>query len=383
MSANDPEQLSALIGDIYDASLDASLWVGVLRSLAAYIGGNAAVLANRDMARRTGNSTYLYNVDDACKAAYFETYIKLDPTLIGYNLTAIGEAFSTTDFITYAEFVETRFYREWVVPRGWVDSVGTVLHRSSESSTILSVFRTPREGLADASAKRRVRLVAPHLRRAALIGNLMSSHENTVANLSDALDGLGAGVFLVDAAGRLLHANAAGAAVLDRGDPLRMRGGRLGAPESGADNQLRDVFASAGRGRIEGDLAIGTEGIAIPVVAERGELFVAHILPLTAGARRSVALDGAAVAAVFLTHARADTPSAGRVIAEAYKLTPAELRVLLALVDVGGVPEVAAELGSAETTVKWHLRNVFEKTGARRQADLVKLVAGFVSPMAR
>jgi hypothetical protein len=55
--------------------------------------------------------------------------------------------------------------------------------------------------------------------------------------------------------------------------------------------------------------------------------------------------------------------------------------VLLAAVEVGGVPEVAPLLGVSETTVKTHLQHVFEKTGAKRQADLVKLVAGFMSPL--
>jgi len=49
---------------------------------------------------------------------------------------------------------------------------------------------------------------------------------------------------------------------------------------------------------------------------------------------------------------------------------------------VGGAPEVAEALGIAETTVKFHLKHLFEKTGAGRQADLVKLVAGHMSPLA-
>ena len=57
------------------------------------------------------------------------------------------------------------------------------------------------------------------------------------------------------------------------------------------------------------------------------------------------------------------------------------MRVLFALVEGGGVPEVAASLGIAETTVKTHLARLFAKTGARRQAELVKLVAGFAVPV--
>ena len=56
--------------------------------------------------------------------------------------------------------------------------------------------------------------------------------------------------------------------------------------------------------------------------------------------------------------------------------------MLLAVVEVGGVPEVAVALGIAETTVKTHLGRTYQKTGTSRQAELVKLVAGFSNPLA-
>jgi len=41
------------------------------------------------------------------------------------------------------------------------------------------------------------------------------------------------------------------------------------------------------------------------------------------------------------------------------------------------LPDVAAALGIANSTVKTHLGSLFRKTGTKRQADLVKLVAAF------
>jgi DNA-binding CsgD family transcriptional regulator len=55
--------------------------------------------------------------------------------------------------------------------------------------------------------------------------------------------------------------------------------------------------------------------------------------------------------------------------------------VLLAIVQVGGVAEVAEALGIAESTVKTHLHHLFAKTGTKRQADLVELVASYTSPL--
>lgn len=77
------------------------------------------------------------------------------------------------------------------------------------------------------------------------------------------------------------------------------------------------------------------------------------------------------------------TAAASGVISDVFKLTPSELRVLTAIVEIGGVPEVAATLGIADTTVKTHLSRLFEKMGVSRQADLVKIVAGFAAPFAR
>jgi DNA-binding CsgD family transcriptional regulator len=75
-------------------------------------------------------------------------------------------------------------------------------------------------------------------------------------------------------------------------------------------------------------------------------------------------------------------PPVPEVIGKLYSLTPAELRVLLAIVDVGGIPEVAAAFGVADSTIRTHVGRLFDKTGTARQADLVKLVAGFSTPLA-
>ena len=68
------------------------------------------------------------------------------------------------------------------------------------------------------------------------------------------------------------------------------------------------------------------------------------------------------------------------IIKDIFKLTPAEARVLLTVVEFGGVSETARNLDVAESTVKTHLGRIFTKTETKRQADLVKLVAAFSSP---
>jgi DNA-binding CsgD family transcriptional regulator len=108
---------------------------------------------------------------------------------------------------------------------------------------------------------------------------------------------------------------------------------------------------------------------------------VAHVLPLTSGARRKASVAYSAVAAVFVRKAALELPHPLETSANTFKLTPAEMRVLMMIVEVGGVPEAAPVLGISETTVKTHLQRIFAKTATGRQADLVKLVAGYMSPL--
>jgi DNA-binding CsgD family transcriptional regulator len=85
---------------------------------------------------------------------------------------------------------------------------------------------------------------------------------------------------------------------------------------------------------------------------------------------------------MFVCRATMQGPPVPEVISKLYSLTPTELRVLLAIVEVGGIPEVATAFGVADSTIRTHVGRLFDKTGVGRQADLVKLVAGFSAPLA-
>jgi DNA-binding CsgD family transcriptional regulator len=160
------------------------------------------------------------------------------------------------------------------------------------------------------------------------------------------------------------------------GDLLRASLGRLVAGDPDVNRTLRDIFLAADTG----DAALGDRGVAVPLIARDGERYVAHVLPLSSGARRAGA-KYAAAAVLFVQKAALAARSPPEAIAKAHRLTPMEVRVLLAIVEVGGAPQVAETLGIGQGTVKTHLKRLYQKTGARRQADLVKLFAGYTSPL--
>jgi len=373
----DDHKLTHLIADIHDAALDPALLTGVLAKIADFVGGQASALCSKGSASELVDAPYYAGLDPQRMQEHAQTYGKFDP-LATVPLFDVGQVVSIPDLVPFDEYCRGRFYQEWARPQGWGDVACAVLEKSGQSCMFFNVVRSETSGMVDGEMRRRMTLVAPHVRRAALIGKAIESKAEEAATFADMLDGLSAGLFLVDADARIVHANAAGQTILAADDVLRSIGGRLVAANPQADRTLRDIFAGADRG----DPEIDRKGVALPLTAQDGERHVAHVLPLSPGARRRAGMTRAVAAAVLVRKAMLDTASPPEVIGKTFNLTPTELRVLLAIVEVGGVPEVATALGVADSTVKTHLGRLYDKTGATRQADLVKLVAGFSSPLA-
>jgi DNA-binding CsgD family transcriptional regulator len=367
-------ELLNLIGLIYDAVLEPELWNTVLEKTACFVGGMGASIFRQDAIRKVGNAYYTWGMDKNFEQLYFSKYIHLNPLLPAMLTVDVGRVSSNSEQLVSAEFFETRFYKEWAKPQGLIDNVFCILERSATSAAGFVVFRHERDGLADAEAFELLGAIVPHLRRATLIGNVIEHKTAEAQGFCDLLDSIKAGVFVVDCYGNVVFSNKSAKDILSSADYLLLAAGKLTARQTEADHLLKEAFRSAS----DGDAAINNKSIAIPLTAADGTRHIAHLLPL---ARRRAARSVATAAlAVFVQKAALELPNPPDVIARAYKLTKAELRVLLALVELGGGSEIAEALGIGNGTVKTHLRNLFQKTGVKHQADLVKLVAGFSSP---
>ncbi len=378
-SDHDAQSLSSLVASIYDAALAPEQWPAVLDACRRFVGGMSANIFAKDSAGVIGG---VFHTDGGIApdwtASYFERYARLDPLTGMHLVTPLEHAVSTADLMDMDEFRESRFYREWSVPQGIVDLVCAPIERRGSWVACFGIFRHERDGLTDSATKERMNLLVPHIRRAVIIGNVIENGNLRANTLGEAVDGLASGMFLVDAAGRVTYENSSGTALLGKGT-IHKLGGKLVADDYEAHKQLAEIFAAAG----EGDAVVDRRGISITLPSADGDDHVAHILPLTSGARRLTGQKYAAVAAMFVHRATLDLPEAPEVMGRTFGLTLSELRVMNAIVNIGGVPETAEELGIAETTVKTHLHRVFAKTGTTRQADLVRLVAGVASPLAR
>ena len=192
----------------------------------------------------------------------------------------------------------------------------------------------------------------------------MNMHAQLIATedalaLADVIDSLSLGVFVIGPGGAIVHANEQAREILASNDMLCAVNGRLMATNPQANPALRHALVAA---------TVDGASIAMSMTSREGMRHVVQVQPLRTSQRR---------AAVFVSKAIFEASSCPEIIRSTYRLTPTELRVLFAIVDLGSVPNVAIALGIANTTVRTHVGRLFRKTGTSRQAELVKLVAAF------
>jgi len=402
-------ELTRVLGAIYNAALDPELWTDALAGVAAFVGGPVGALGAEDEVGKLQVGK-LIDLDDRAGVdlQYRQRHAKARGkrgSLAAVPPLDAGDVATLAAVMPRDDDCSAPLHREGARPRSRGDVVGTVPEKPEPRCTSLGVVRSEANDIADNDVadndianndvanndianndlgddgpaehemRRRVALIAPHMRRAILIGEAIDQKAREATIFAGILDSLRAGLFLIDPNGQIVHANAAGRGILAANDVLRSIGGRLVARDAAFNRALRDIFA----GRCEA--AIGGHGLALPLTARDGECHVAHILPLGEAARDLVGVASKVVAAVFVCEAALEISSCAEVIQRAYQLTPTELRVLLAIVNVGGIPQVAAALGVAVSTIKTHVGRLYDKTGAVRQADLVKLVVGFLNPL--
>ncbi len=372
-----PEKaFSDLLGNIYDATLDPSVWQHVMAGIVAFVGGQSAGMGTYYPVSKNIEALCHFGCDPHYLQLQVGVYAGLDPHA-GLFFFPPEQVVSIADIMPYDQYLDTRFYREWAQPQGWIDSACAVLDKSATSFSMLGVYRNAESGRVDDLMRNRMQMIVPHVRRAVLISRVIDLKVAEAARFSELLDGLSAAILFVDAKGRIVHANSCGHEMLAEGQVLSRQQDYLSSTDPNAARALREAIACVENG----DFGVGNSPVALSPPLQADGRWLAHVLPLTSGLRQRVGAAYSAAAVLFVQRAALDTPSAMEAVAKLYRLTPTEVRVLRAVVELGGVSPVAGTLGISEATVKSHLQHLFEKTGIRRQMDLVKLVAGHASPL--
>ena len=155
---------------------------------------------------------------------------------------------------------------------------------------------------------------------------------------------------------------------LREGDGLLDEGGLLRAAAPEDDARLQRLLA-----RALPRFGAPAEGGSMTVARDSGPAPLAvHVSAVAAGPADAPARRVAALVLVVDPRARSRIDPA--LAAAVLRLTPAESEVAVMLAAGHAPRAIAAAIGRRESTVRWHLKQIFQKQGISRQAELVRRV---------
>lgn len=367
--------LSDTIAAIYDAAIDPGRWEKALEVTAAFVGGRTASIGISDTVTHKTLIRCSWGVPQSFQDSYAQ-YVATMPFYQLYAQMQVEEVKAGSQMYDMDVFHASAFYKEWAGPQGLEDVAALCIMNDRRRFGMFGVNTGIERDLVGPRELERLSLLAPHVRRAAAISDLLDVNALVATQLEDALDVVSAGILLVGQDLNVIHANGAASRHLGEASALVSSRGRLSARSPHTHAALARAVNLAS----QGDQAMGRAGFCLPAPGHSGDPRILHVLPVAHGAaRRSMAPK--AVAAVFVAPETVPAASSDA-LAALFDLSRAEARAMAAIGDGKSQSEAAAVLGVSENTIKTHLNAIYRKTGLSRRAEIVDLVGSLRLPAA-
>ena len=365
----DEEALTDVVAMAYGAASGANTWFEFGTSLCRLVGAQRSTLRMLD-----DTLVNLLAPGDAADAAYRAHYYRVDP----YRKHAVAgprpqpnTARLGSSIIAPPELQRTEYFADYAARHGQHHMLGgnvglriplpIGLHRDAAAGAFTDVER------------RALERVLPHLQRALQLRERLALPAGASAIGTAALDALSACVVVVDGTMRVVHANAAGAALTSPGrsgltvSRAAFGGTQLSARHRDDNDALRRLVASAASGGAGGALRVRARSDDVPEEAT----LVVLVSPMP----RRLITPGTDLAIIVAREISRPERIPGGMLSELYSLTTAEAAVATAL--AGGIKaeDVARERGVSLDTVRTQVRTVLRKTNAANLRDFERIVA--------
>jgi DNA-binding CsgD family transcriptional regulator len=358
-------RFDALIAAVYDAGTDFRCWPKALR-LMAHAFHAPAVLLGSQSPRPENVFVVAPQIDPIQHERYASYYHRINPIGPLALAAPLGAVRTDTMMIPRREFARTEFFNDFLLPQ----DCGSMLGASSyfENSRQVSVVVQRRREFERDEIVLYQRLL-PHLQRAVQLNAKLEILNLQCAASVEMLRQLRKEAVVVDAAARVLVANAEAERSMSAGGGLRVVNGTLRARSASDTARLHGLIAGyAGQSSESerGNLLLLARG------PNRAPITVS-VLPF----RREESLDLSRrpVAIVFTSDPDAASELTADSIKIRYALTPAEAAFAIEIAKGDGIQACADRLAISRSTARTHLLRIFRKTDTNRQAELVRLLS--------
>lgn len=342
----------------YECVLDESRWDALLERLIPLSGRQQGGVMIQAQGRDFVDVSQYHRYDEAVLAPYAAYYHLLDPGRECMPQRAVGHWYHDWRDIGAERITRDPYYQDYQHPLGLGNNSCVKLYETASTKAYLTLITEVGQRTPGPRQQQLLEQLSPHLRLAGTFASHLAALTRQLHHQSLLLEHSSQCCWLVDGQGRLVFASGRGEALLQRPDaPLRLQQNRLRARYDGVPLG-RTIQRAAGIGGPPSASLVRLDP------QQRCYLLVVPVAPSL--------LPNDSPPLVLLT--LADRPLDQERVRDLFKLTPAETRLALLLME-GLTPETCAiRLKVSITTIRSQLRALLRKTETERQAELVALL---------
>ncbi len=368
---SDQDAFERILASLYDAMLDDALWpaTSALIDEACGMQGNALLVGEgpKDDVRALFLGLYYRGERrQDWEREYLDIYHPIDESVQRFRQLPDSRLVHTHDLYTAEELKTSPAYQEGLRRFSGQDGLRARLDGLDGSHYAWVTADPVAPGGWEAPQVALMRGLLPHIRQFVRVRQALTHTEALGASVTGLLDNSRLGIIHLDRHGRIVAANDRARDILRRGDGLSDRDGVLRARTPADQARLERLVA---------DALPAAQAVSGSMLLRRTSVlpqFVVHVKPVSLrqpdfGTQRTAVL-------VLLVEPGNRPRIDPSLVATTLGLTPAESRIAVWLTEGRTVREIATATGRQESSIHWHLRQIYTKQAISRQADLVRLV---------
>ncbi len=360
---------------LYDTALERESWPRLLEALAAPVGGVTGHLLNWDKQSGLIPHYDVFSMDNNAMESYASQWVLEDPRSTFLQQNPDATIFFDEMHITAEQKKSQAYFNEWehkLTAQRYI--VGRRVYQSEEREIIFSVGLSDPQGRNSQAAVAMFEQLGSHLHRAIEINQLFGRHLIKQTPELQILDNLNFGVVFLDELGRPGYYNRVAEQISERGDGLRLGSNGLRARDGQSHSRLESIVRSC---RQPGSAENPTGGWITVRRDDTGADYSLLVIPMPN--INDTHLFSHPRVLVLISDPIEGREDVGEALRSLYGLTEGETRVCLSLVAGNDTSAIADELTVSRDAVRFHLKNIFAKTGINRQGELIRLVLSLPS----
>jgi DNA-binding CsgD family transcriptional regulator/PAS domain-containing protein len=362
---------------VHAAGLDEALWPEALRRITELFGSVGGTLEVIDKTIARHSDFWSHGLPPGSDVVYMNHYMAISPRMplcrlqkqgdVGYDYLIIDEAGIRAD----------AYYNEFLGRADMRYFVSATVAMTPGEVVLVSVQRSARQGHARKSEIATMDRLTPHLQQAFDLTRRLRKSERA---FEQTLDWLHDGALLLDADGRVLHANRTAESLIRRNDVVHVVQRRLEFRQT--DARARFDSALAGIQKLQSGDPLGG-GSDFHVARPNGlPPYLVSVRPILGNAQRLAGLGAKPLAVLFIRDlAASDGVLHVPIAREMFGLTEAEASLADALARGTSPSAYAVARHLSLNTVYTHLRHLKAKVGARRMSELTGKLAELKAPL--